>query len=122
MCRGESLKYEMLDEERAELEHNYAARVAAEQSANAAAMAALEAKYRAKIGAEEARHAALSADMAAAEQLWDRENARLTAAQEQAAARLVAGCEARLLEERTLGRRLLADTAVLEVRRDPPLS
>ena len=113
--RAESLKHDMLEEEKAELEENYARRLAAQQQSGATEMQALETKYRAKIAAEDARLEELLADIDAAERSWDGENAQLLEAHTRRAEEVVEEFERRIAEEQEVRRVIAAETEAVKV-------
>ena len=113
--RAESLKHDMIEEEKVELEDNYARRLAAQRQSGAAEMQALESKYRGKIAAEDARLEELLADIDSAERSWDSENAQLLEAHSRRAEALVEEMERSIAEEQEVRRVIAAETEAIKV-------
>ena len=114
--RAESLKHDMLEEEKVELEENYARRLLGQQQSGAAEMQALETKYRAKIAAEDARYEEMLADIDAAERAWDSENAQLLEVHSLRAEQVVEEFERCIAEEQETRRGIAAETEAIKVR------
>ena len=113
--RAESLKYDMLEEEKVELEENYARRLATQRQTGIAEMQALEIKYKGKIAAEDARFEELQADIDSAERSWDSENEQLLTSQARRTEQLVEEYERKIAEEQEVRRVIVEETEAIKV-------